>query len=278
MTTTLRPTGPEQHDAGDVRSRSYDICVNSRPVGLIRLTTDTRYGPATGRLEALVVEEREQRRGRGTVAVLAAEEVLRDWGCRRAEVSVPARAAAAVKLAESLGYHERGRSMLKTLQQEPRLPEGSDARAMTGEEFPAWRERSQRQLRRVLTERGVPEAQAGPKAAASFDELLPAGAATRGAVLRVLVHGGADVGTVWIATAGGPREDADSYVYDVEVPEGRRGEGHGRSLMLVAERESLAAGARVLGLHVYAHNTPARRLYSSLGYRTAETHLWKQLQ
>jgi ribosomal protein S18 acetylase RimI-like enzyme len=96
-------------------------------------------------------------------------------------------------------------------------------------------------------------------------------------VLRVLVHEGADVGTVWIDVERSPRTDADSYVYEVEVDEDRRGLGHGRTLMLIAERECLAAGAHVLGLNVYAHNTPALRLYSSLGYRTAELHLYKRL-
>jgi ribosomal protein S18 acetylase RimI-like enzyme len=277
MTTTLRPTAPEQRDADGVRSRSFDICVNSRPVGLVRLATDVRYGHTIGRLEQLVVEERERRRGRGAVAALAAEEVLRDWGCRSVEMSAPARAEAALKLAEGLGYRERSRSMLKELVEEPQLPAGSSARAMTGEEFPAWRELGMPQLRRTLEARGVPEAQSERMAAESHHSLLPAGASTRGAVLRVLVHEGADVGTVWVAVERSPRTDADSYVYDVEVAEEQRGHGHGRTLMLIAERESLAARARVLGLNVYAHNMPALRLYSSLGYRTAEHHLYKSL-
>lgn len=63
----------------------------------------------------------------------------------------------------------------------------------------------------------------------------------------------------------------------MEVEEDRRGEGHGRTLMLVAEREAAAAGARTLGLHVLTANTPATRLYSSLGYRLAEHHFHKPL-
>lgn len=277
MTTTLRPTGPEQRDADGARSRSYDICVNSRPVGLLRLATHARYGPTTGRVEQLVVEERERRRGRGAVAALAAEEVLRDWRCRSVEMSVPAGAQGALKLAGGLGYRERSRSMLKDLGEAPQLPEGSSARPMTDEEFPAWRERGEPKLRRTFTERGLPDDEVERAVEESFRRLLPAGAATRGAVLRVLAHEGADVGTVWIDVERSPRTDADSYVYEVEVAEGRRGHGHGRSLMLVAERESLAAGARVIGLNVYTHNTPALRLYSSLGYRPVEHHFFKQL-
>jgi ribosomal protein S18 acetylase RimI-like enzyme len=277
MTTTLRPTGPEQYDAGGVRSRSYDICVNSRPVGGLRLATDPRYGPTIGRLEQLAVDEGERRRGRGAVAVLTAEEILRDWGCRSVELSVAAGAQPALKLTESLGYLERSRAMLKELGEEPSLPPGSTARPMTEEDFPVWRERGKPSLVRMLTERGIPADQIERRAEESTLALLPEGVATRGAVLRVLVHEGADVGTVWIDVERSPRTDADSYVYEVEVDEDRRGLGHGRTLMLIAERECLAAGAHVLGLNVYAHNTPALRLYSSLGYRTAELHLYKRL-
>ena len=277
MTTTLRPTGPEQHDAAGARSRAYDICVNSRPVGLLRLATDPRYSTETGRVQQLVVEEREQRRGRGAVAALAAEEVLRDWGVKRVEVSIPAGAQAALKLAGSLGYRESGRSMLKELREEPQLPTGSTARPLTEAEFPAWVAHGQPRLLRMLTERGVPAAQLERMAEESNRTLLPAGASTPGAVLRVLVHEGAEVGTVWIEVERSPRTDADSYVYEVEVAEDRRGQGHGRTLMLIAEREALAAGARVLGLHVHTGNTPALSLYSSLGYRAAERHFYKLL-
>lgn len=275
MTTTLRPTGPDQYDADGVRSRSYDICVNSRPVGLVRLTTGPRT--ANGRVTQLVVDERERRRGRGAVAALAAEEVLRDWGCRRVEFTVPAGAEAASALAEGLGYRERSRGMLKRLREEPQLPAGSAARPLTEAEFPAWIARGRPALLRTLSDRGVPEDELDSCADECTRRLLPSGAATRGAALRILAHEGTDVGSVWVETARSPRPGADSFVYEVEVGEAYRGRGHGRSLMLVAERESLAAGAAVLGLHVRCDNTPALRLYSALGYRTAERHFSKPL-
>ncbi|MCH6159219.1 GNAT family N-acetyltransferase [Streptomyces marispadix] len=277
MTTTLRPTGPDQYDADGIRSRSYDICVNSRPVGLLRLTVDPQYGPLTGRVTRLVVEESERRRGRGAVASLAAEEVLRGWGCRRVEISVPAGAQAALGLAGGLGYQERSRSMVKELEEEPSLPAGSADRPMTEGEFPAWRESGQPRLRQSMTDRGLSADEAARRADESFDALLPEGASTRGAALRVLVHDGTDAGCVWVELERSPREDSDAYVYEIEVDEAQRGRGHGRTLMLVAEREALAAGARTLGLHVLTANTPAMRLYSSLGYRVAEHHFWKPL-
>ncbi|MGW5697880.1 hypothetical protein ACWEWX_45820, partial [Streptomyces asiaticus] len=53
MTTTLRPTAPERHTDGGGRARAYEVCVNGRPVGTVRLATDARLGPAAGRIERL---------------------------------------------------------------------------------------------------------------------------------------------------------------------------------------------------------------------------------
>ncbi|MGW7521375.1 GNAT family N-acetyltransferase [Streptomyces sp. NPDC054796] len=279
MTTTLRPTGPEERAEDGSRSRSYDVCVNSRPVGVIRLAADVRDGARTavGRVEQLVIDEREQRRGRGTVGALAAEEVLRGWGCRRVEAGVPARARAALGLAAALGYRERNRNMIKELGDEPRLPRGSVARPMTEEEFRDWFARERREQLLLLREQGVPDDEAAARSEEVYRRYLPHGAASTGAALRVLVHEGAEVGTLWVASGLAPRADVDSWVFLVEVAEERRGQGHGRTLMRVAEHEALAAGGRVLGLNVYADNTPALRLYESLGYRSVEHHFVKPL-
>ncbi|MFE7121533.1 GNAT family N-acetyltransferase, partial [Streptomyces sp. NPDC057654] len=115
MTTTLRPTAAERRNEHGGRSRPYEICVNSRPVGGIELATDERFGVRVGRIVRLHVDEADRRRGRGTVAALAAEEVLRGWGCRRAELSIPVAARPALSLAAALGYTERGRAMTKAL-------------------------------------------------------------------------------------------------------------------------------------------------------------------
>lgn len=119
MTTTLRPDGPELRAADGGRSRAYTVCVNSRPVGGVELRVDPKLGPSVGRIEALAVQEPDRRRGRGAVAALAAEEVLRLWGCARVEASVPAEAEYALRLAVSLGYLERNRHMLKDLDSRP---------------------------------------------------------------------------------------------------------------------------------------------------------------
>ncbi|OPF79946.1 N-acetyltransferase [Streptomyces antioxidans] len=280
MTTTLRPTGPERHTDGGGRARAYEVCVNGRPVGSVSLATDARLGPAAGRIERLHIDGAERHRGRGTVAALAAEEVLRGWGCTQLMVSVPASATAALGLTAALGYRERGRNMLKRLTDPPELPEGSAIRPLTAADYPAWQAHERDRYVAELAARGLTRRQAETKADTDQASLLPQGPDTPAALLRVLAHGGTDVGTIWIALREGEPDAAESgeaYVYAVEVAEEHRGHGHGRTLMLAAERASLASGARSLGLYVFGDNTPALRLYESLGYESTEYQLYKPL-
>ncbi|WP_326622038.1 GNAT family N-acetyltransferase [Streptomyces decoyicus] len=275
MTTTLRPAGPEErHDDGR-RARPYDICVNSRRVGGIRLTTDARFGPVAGRIAELIVEAPDRHRGRATVAALAAEEVLRGWGCRQIEVTVPAGAEAAGRLAAALGYTERSRTMSKTLDGPPPLPEDSGDRALGEAEYPAWREAALAEHVRTQLGQGMSRARAEETSAAGHRALLPDGVDTPDQALRVLTHRGADVGSIWVALR--MPDVPGGYVVDIQVAPAHRGQGHGRTLMLVAERESLAAGHATLGLNVYADNAPALGLYRSLGYRPTGYLLWKPI-
>ncbi|MGV9317241.1 GNAT family N-acetyltransferase [Streptomyces sp. NPDC003691] len=130
MTTTLRPAGPVRQETGGAGSRTYDICVNGRRVGGVEIATLTPPAHRTGTLRSLFVEPADRHRGRATVAALAAEEVLRAWGCDEIRVSVPPAARAATRLATSLGYTRSGRKLEKVLAvRPPALPEGLSARA-----------------------------------------------------------------------------------------------------------------------------------------------------
>ncbi|MGW1539685.1 GNAT family N-acetyltransferase [Streptomyces sp. NPDC002309] len=273
MTTTLRPTQPLQRAADGTRSRHYQVCVNSRPVGAVRLGTSPTLGDSVARLLDLRIEEPDRRRGRGTVAALAAEEVARGWGCRQIEASAPGDAEPALRLLTALGYVPRNRGMEKHLgATPPELPAGSHARPMTEAEFARWLEHESEHYARTWMERGVPETEAYAKARDDHDRLLPDGPATPDTLLTVLERDGTRVGTLWVAL-----QDDGAYVYDVEADAAHRGRGHGRTLMLLAERQTIAAGRRLLGLNVFAGNTPAERLYESLGYTTTRHTLYKHL-
>ncbi|MFF9407800.1 GNAT family N-acetyltransferase [Streptomyces anandii] len=273
MTTTLRPLEPLQQHPDGTRSRRYQVCVNSRPVGAVHLATHPVFGPSVARLLDLRIEEPDRRRGRGTVAALAAEEVARDWGCKRIEASVPADAGAAVRLVTALGYVQRNCGMEKQLgPSAPELPPGTRGRALTDAEYGPWLEQGKAGYAQSWIDRGVPPEQAWAKSEDDHARLLPQGPATPGMLLSVLEHEGTPVGTLWLAVA-----DDKAFVYDVEADARFRGRGHGRSLMLLAERQALAAGRRVLGLNVFAGNTPAERLYASLGYEPVLYAMYKEL-
>jgi ribosomal protein S18 acetylase RimI-like enzyme len=273
MTTTLRPAEPLQQHPDGSRSRRFQVCVNGRPVGGLRLGTSPSLGDSVARIHDLRIAEPDRRRGRGTVAALAAEEVARGWGCRQIETLVPASADVALRLFGALGYTLRNRRMEKRLgTTPPELPAGSRARPMTAAEFDAWQARESERYAGVWRERGLTEAAARAKARDDHARLLPRGAATDGMVFSVLEHEGTPVGTLWVAL-----QDAEAFVYDVETEAAHRGQGHGRTLMLLAERQAIEAGLRVLGLNVFAGNAPAERLYESLGYETVTRSLAKPL-
>ncbi|MFJ6916721.1 GNAT family N-acetyltransferase [Streptomyces sp. NPDC101133] len=273
MTTTLRPTEPLQRAADGTRSRHYQVCVNSRPVGVLHLGTSRDLGDSVAVIRKLRVDEPDRRRGRGTVAALAAEEVARGWGCRLMEASVAGDAEAGTRLAEGLGYVLRNRTMTKPLgDTPPRLPDGSRARPMTPEDFAAWQAYETEHYARTWMERGVPEAAAHAKARRDHEVLLPRGRETENMLFSVLEHEGERVGILWLAL----REDR-AFVFDVEAESAHRGRGHGRTLMLLAEAQAIAAGRPLIGLNVFAGNTPAERLYESLGYRTTRYSYSKPL-
>ena len=279
MTTTLRPLGPEDAGPQGARSRDFAVCANGRPVGRLSLTTDARLGPGTGRIAALDIEPAGQRHGRGAVAALAAEEVLRDWGCRRVRARVPAGAAHALRLAAALGYGERDRGMAKPLAGPPPAPPpGSADRPMDPAGYARWEARARADRVRHWEDEGVPHEHAVALTDADLAALLPAGHRTEGHVLRVLTHRDTEVGWVWVRVGpspGGP--DRVPWVYLVETAEEHRGRGHGRTLMRIAERECLAAGHTELGLAVRCDNAPATRLYASLGYRPVWHEMAKPL-
>lgn len=273
MTTTLRPTEPLQHNEDGSRSRHYQVCVNGRPVGELRLSTHPVFGAAVARITTLRIEEPDRRRGRGTVAALAAEEAARGWGCRRIETTVPDDAEPALRLATALGYLVRNRRMEKALgDTPPELPADSRGRPMTEAEYGVWLAWSHERYFRSWSGRGVPEAEARARSERDHARLLPDGPRSPKVVLSVLEHEKVPVGTLWVAERGG-----GAYVYDVETYAAHRGKGHGRTLMLLAEAQAVAAGYRTIGLNVFAGNAPAERLYESLGYETRQFEMYKTL-
>lgn len=279
MTTTLRPREPERRFPDGTRSRTYDICDNSRAVGGVRLRTEREpVGSAprprwVGRIDRLSVREPDRRRGRATVAVLAGEEVLRGWDCYRAWVTLPAAATEARHLANALGYREANCHLSKPVTQPPR-PEPA-GRPLSAAEFPQWQEGVRERFVAAAAAQGLDRGFAEAKCRADLAELLPEGPATEGMCLQVLLHEGLEVGTVWTELPAAAGEGG--FVHDVVVEPAHRGHGHGRRLLRLAEQRTLAAGGGRLSLDVFADNRPARGLYDSLGFELVLSHFHKPL-
>ncbi|MBB1242856.1 GNAT family N-acetyltransferase [Streptomyces durbertensis] len=276
MTTTLRPSAPERRFADGSRSRTYDICVNSRPVGGVRLRTEVEPGaPPVGRIDRLEVAPADRRRGRATVAVLAAEEILRTWDCSRAWLAVPATAEPAVSLAAALGYRPAVAHLDKHLTTAPELPPGTSHRPLTDEEVERWRADTAERFVAECVAEGMDREFAEARSRRDLAAPPPGGDVVATRVLWALEHRGERVGTLWLSP-GSPGVE-DGFVHSVAVDEPYRGRGHGRTLMLLAERECLAGGVDRLALNVFESNTVARRLYASLGYRATVLHYGKRL-
>ncbi len=133
---------------------------------------------------------------------------------------------------------------------------------------PAYADYAERSTREYTADRhaaGEPLDEARRVAEEQMVELLPHGLATPEQHLFTAFDDGADIGLLWLSTSS-----AVPFVYDVEVREEHRGRGLGRSLMDAAAAWCVERGAPALGLNVFGHNTRARALYDSLGYRVVE--------
>jgi ribosomal protein S18 acetylase RimI-like enzyme len=150
---------------------------------------------------------------------------------------------------------------------------------MTWDDFDAWAPRSVRDLAAGRVAAGLQEtADADAFAEGLLLDLLPDGLATPLHHLWSVRCGSSDetVGHLWMRVRPLERE-VEAYVLDVGIEPVVRGRGLGRATMLAAERAARDLAATVVRLTVLASNTPARRLYDSLGYTVAGLTATKRL-
>jgi ribosomal protein S18 acetylase RimI-like enzyme len=110
-------------------------------------------------------------------------------------------------------------------------------------------------------------------------DLLPQGLETPG---QFFVHlhddaSGERVGALWWCEAdkAGRRE---AWVYNIEIDAAARRRGFARAAFAELERVVRARGVQQLGLHVFGHNTGARRLYDELGFEATSITMRKVLR
>ena len=108
--------------------------------------------------------------------------------------------------------------------------------------------------------------------------LLPQGLQTPGQFfVRIQdADSGSDVGRLWWAESdrAGRRQ---ASVNNIEIEEHARRRGYARAAFHELERVGRDHGVQQLALHVFGHNTGARRLYDELGFEPTSLTLRKIL-
>lgn len=120
------------------------------------------------------------------------------------------------------------------------------------------------------------EAEALEQSRKSVEELLPSGLKTANHHFFVVRDGTERIGIVWLrAILDGAMKTG--FIFDIAVDEAQRGKGYGRQTMLLIEQRARELGLEKMGLHVFAKNKIARKLYESLGYGTTSLNMSKVL-
>ena len=113
---------------------------------------------------------------------------------------------------------------------------------------------------------------------AEFESLLPQGLETPdNHVFEIMATAtGPVVGVIWFAVEAkhGLRS---AYVYDVEIHQPFRRQGHALRAFQALESIVTALGLSAIGLHVFGHNPGAQALYAKLGYGVTGINIVKNL-
>ncbi len=108
-----------------------------------------------------------------------------------------------------------------------------------------------------------------------FEELLPQGINTPKHFFFSIVDNESkqSIGDVWLADRS---MKGSLYIFDLFLAPQARGKGLGKLVMSELEVETKKLSFNALRLHVFGHNTVARRLYESSGYITTNIHMLKE--
>jgi len=148
---------------------------------------------------------------------------------------------------------------------------------MTEDEFAAFSRESLANYAREKTKaEGHSEEEGRAIAEKQWNELLPQGHQTPNHHFFGVWTDETRVGHAWIAIRKKERGDL-AFIYDIALEPEFRGKGLGKRAMLELETAARGLGARKMGLHVFGHNTAARRLYERLNYHPTNIVMEKSL-
>lgn len=151
--------------------------------------------------------------------------------------------------------------------------------AMSDDEYRVFEARSMKSYAEELSRANdsTPE-EAMAQAEATFRRLLPDGRpGSKDQYLFTAVDDqGQRVGAVWFGIRR-DRRTPYAYIWDLFLAPEFRGKGLGEHVMRRVEERVRELGHSQIGLNVFGHNLPARRLYERLGYRAASVSMSKDL-
>jgi len=126
----------------------------------------------------------------------------------------------------------------------------------------------------IVTNYGIPYAQAHQRAIDAAATGLPQGVTTKEQVLLCILSDGQHVGYIWYSHLTG----ADSiFILDFVILEKFRRNGLGRSAMLALEQRLKSQDVTQIGLRVAADNKAAQNLYLSGGFRATGINMIRQI-
>jgi ribosomal protein S18 acetylase RimI-like enzyme len=108
----------------------------------------------------------------------------------------------------------------------------------------------------------------------SFDTALPGsvvGSANQ--FLQTIIADGQKVSILWY----GLRQGREAFVWDILIYPILRNHGFAKQALLAMEQELKTMQVTRIVLNVFAHNTLAAHLYSTIGYRAVATKMSKTL-
>lgn len=141
-------------------------------------------------------------------------------------------------------------------------------RPMTDAEYDAYRDVSADAYAEELRASGAASDLDAARAEAeqSHVRLLPQGLQTPGQKFwTIRTPEDDEAGLLWLHL-----QDAQAYIYDIEMRPAVRGQGYGTQALRFAAEQAREAGIDVLALNVFGHNDDARRLYTREGFVETE--------
>lgn len=117
------------------------------------------------------------------------------------------------------------------------------------------------------------EEEAISKATKEYERLLPEREKTENNHLFTIRDEDKEVGMIWLAQ----HPNDKGVIFDIHIWEGNQGRGYGKQAMKEIENVAKGLGLKNIGLHVFAHNQVARRLYEKLGYLETDIIMDKKI-